>query len=238
MLILPLILSLAGVGGIGGYIALRLFAPGLLAMIGGVLKAVPLKVWLAIAALAFVCGLLWWHNHEVKAAYNRGYATATVERDAKWSDAFDTMHGAAQAYAAAFNQQSATLSNQIGARHEQDLRAIADRADALRLHGPGRATATCTRPGGSAGLPATARLNEPPGGAAHDGVAGLPDEVPMAIVPWPDLVQRSEDADADRAEVIAWREWFDANRKAWADYKAKLQRDLPKPAFGNSDRGN
>lgn len=60
----------------------------------------------------------------------------------------------------------------------------------------------------------------------------------MAIVPWPDLVQRSEDADADRAEVIAWREWFDANRKAWADYKAKLQRELPKPAFGNSDRGN
>lgn len=89
MLILPLILSLAGVGGIGGYIALRLFAPGLLAVIGGVLRAIPPKVWLAIAALAFVCGLLWWHIHEVKAAYNRGYATATVERDAKWSEACD-----------------------------------------------------------------------------------------------------------------------------------------------------
>lgn len=57
----------------------------------------------------------------------------------------------------------------------------------------------------------------------------------MAIVPWPDLVQRSEDADADRAEVIAWREWFATNRKAWDEYREKLKRELPKPAFGKAD---
>lgn len=230
-MILPLILSLAGAGGIGGYIALRLFAPGLLAVIGGVLKAIPPKVWLALAALAFVCGLLWWHNHEVKAAYNRGYATATVERDAKWSASFDTMHGAAQTYAAAFNQQSATLSNQIGARHATELRAIAARADDLRLRGPGRAAA-CARPGAVAGLSPATGGREPSGGTVDDGVAGLPDETPMAIVPWPDLIQRGEDADANRAEVIAWRERDAALRKLWDDYRAKLKRDLPTPEFG------
>lgn len=230
-MILPLILSLAGIGGV----AALFFAPGLRFALVGILRAIPPKGWLAIGALALLAGLWWAHTRAVSAAYNRGYATATVERDAKWGEAFDTMHGVALTYAAAFNQQSATLSNQIGARHEQELRSLAARADALRLHGPGRAAATCSRPGDSAGVPAPARLDEPPGVAAHDGVAGLPDETPMAIVPWPDLVQRSEDADADRAEVIAWRDWFEKNRKAWDEYREKLRRELPKPAFGKDD---
>ena len=230
-MILPLILSLAGIGGV----AALFLAPGLREAIVTFLRAIPPKGWLAIGVLALLAGLWWAHARAVSAAYNRGYATATVERDAKWGKAFDTMHGAALTYAAAFNQQSATLSNQIGARHEQDLRAITARADALRLHGPGRAAATCGRPGDSAGLPSPARLDEPPGSAADDGVAGLPDETPLAIVPWPDLVQRSEDADADRAEVIAWREWFEKNRKAWDEYREKLKRELPKPAFGKAD---
>ena len=230
-MILPLILSLAGIGGV----AALFFAPGLRIALVGILRAIPPKGWLAIGALALLAGLWWAHTRAVSAAYNRGYATATVERDAKWGEAFDTMHRAALTYAAAFNQHSDTLAAQIGARHEQDLRAIATRADALRLHGPGRAAATCSRPGDIAGLPPPARLDEPPGGQADDGVAGLPDEVPMAVVPWPDLVQRSEDADADRSEVIAWREWFAQNRKAWADYREKLKSDLPKPEFGKAD---
>ena len=230
-MILPLILSLAGVGGV----AALFLAPGLRLAFIGFLRAIPPKGWLALGALALAAALWWGHTRAVSAAYNRGYATATVERDAKWGEAFDTMHGAALTYAAAFNQQSATLSSQIGARHEQELRSLAARADALRLHGPGRAAATCSRPGDSAGLPSPARLDEPPGVAAHDGVAGLPDETPMAIVPWPDLVQRSEDADADRAEVIAWRDWFEKNRKAWDEYREKLKRELPKPAFGKAD---
>lgn len=230
-MILPLILSLAGIGGV----AALFFAPGLRLALVGILRAIPPKGWLAIGALALLAGLWWAHTRAVSAAYNRGYATATVERDAKWSEAFDTMRGAALSYAAAFNQQSATLSSQIGARHEQELRSLAARADALRLHGPGRAAATCSRPGDSAGLPSPARLDEPPGGATHDGVAKLPDETPLAVVPWPDLVQRSEDADADRAEVIAWRDWFEKNRKAWDEYREKLRRELPKPAFGKDD---
>jgi len=230
---LTFLLSTLGIG--GAALALRIFAPGLRAAISGIAQAIPPKVWLVIAGLAALGGAWWWHTGTVSAAYNRGYAQATVERDAKWGEAFDTMHRAALTYAAAFNQHSDTLAAQIGARHEQDLRAIATRADALRLHGPGRAAATCSRPGDIAGLPSPARLDEPPGGQADDGVAGLPDEVPMAVVPWPDLVQRSEDADADRSEVIAWREWFAQNRKAWADYREKLKSDLPKPEFGKAD---
>jgi hypothetical protein len=57
----------------------------------------------------------------------------------------------------------------------------------------------------------------------------------MAIVPWPDLIQRSEDADADRAEVKAWREWYARTKAEWEEYRAKLKRELPTPKFGGAD---
>ena len=57
----------------------------------------------------------------------------------------------------------------------------------------------------------------------------------MAILPWPDLIQRSEDADADRAEVKAWREWYARTKDEWEEYRAKLKRELPTPKFGGAD---
>lgn len=35
--------------------------------------------------------------------------------------------------------------------------------------------------------------------------------------------------------VSHWREWFATNRKAWDEYREKLKRELPKPAFGKAD---
>lgn len=229
---LTLILSTLGLG--GAALALRVFAPAVWAVLSGVAQAIPPKVWLVIAGLAALGGAWWWHTSTVKAAYNRGYAQATVDRDAQWRGAFAKMNAAAEMWRDNFDRQGAALAAEIGAKHAQELRANAARADALRLRGPGRAAA-CLNPGGGAGLAPGSGGHDAPGGAADAGMAGLPDETPMAIVPWPDLIQRSEDADADRAEVKAWREWYARTTAEWEEYRAKLKRELPTPKFGGAD---
>lgn len=229
---LTFLLSTLGIG--GAALALRIFAPGLRAAISGIAQAIPPKVWLVIAGLAALGGAWWWHTGTVSAAYNRGYAQATVERDAQWRGAFAKMNAAAEMWRDNFDRQGAALAAEIGAKHAQELRANAARADALRLRGPGR-SAACLNPGGAAGLLPGSGGHDAPGGAADAGVAGLPHEVPMAILPWPDLIQRSEDADADRAEVKAWREWYARTTAEWEEYRAKLKRELPTPKFGGAD---
>lgn len=226
---LTIILSSLGLSGTA--VLLRVFAPGVWATLIGIAQAIPPKVWLAIAGLAALGGAWWWHTSTVKAAYNKGYAQATVERDAQWSAAFDKMNAAAAAWRDNFDKRGAQIAAEIGARNAQELRANAARADALRLRGPGRA-GTCLNPGGAAGLLPASGGHEPPAGTGDAGVAGLPDETPMAILPWPDLIQRSEDADADRAEVKAWREWYARTKAEWEEYRAKLKRELPSPKFG------
>jgi hypothetical protein len=37
----------------------------------------------------------------------------------------------------------------------------------------------------------------------------------LAAVPWPWLVQRAEQADLNRQEVLTWREWYDRMVKDW-----------------------
>jgi hypothetical protein len=228
---LSLILSTLGLG--GAALALRIFAPGVWAMLSGIVQAIPPKVWLVIAGLAALGGAWWWHTSTVKAAYNRGYAKASVERDAAWRGAFDKMNAAAQAWRENFDQRGAQIAAEIGARNAQELRANAARADALRLRGPGRAAA-CINSGGAASLLPASGGHDAPAGSDDAGVAGLPDETPMAILPWPDLIQRSEDADADRAEVKAWREWYARTKAEWEEYRAKLKRELPSPKFGGA----
>lgn len=229
---LTFILSTLGLG--GAALALRIFAPGVWAAISGIAQAIPPKVWLVIAGLAALGGAWWWHTSTVKAAYNRGYAQATVERDAQWRGAFAKMNAAAEMWRDNFDRQGAALAAEIGAKHAQELRANAARADALRLRGPGRAAA-CINSGGAASLLPASGGHDAPAGSDDAGVAGLPHEVPMAILPWPDLIQRSEDADADRAEVKAWREWYARTAAEWEAYRAKLKRELPTPKFGGAD---
>lgn len=56
----------------------------------------------------------------------------------------------------------------------------------------------------------------------------MPDDEPMAIVPWRDLVTRAEEADRNRTEALSWREWYARNKALIEDGK----RELPVPAFG------
>jgi hypothetical protein len=98
------------------------------------------------------------------------------------------------------------ISKDIRGKTDEENRRIAGDADAVRVSGPGKAVC---RPAPAA-----------PGG--HDKASGKPDapgpQVPpadSAAVPWPWLVQRAEQADLNRAEVLAWREWYDKLVASW-----------------------
>jgi hypothetical protein len=98
------------------------------------------------------------------------------------------------------------ISKDIRGKTDEQNRRIAGDADAVLVSGPGKAVC---RP-----APAAA--------GGHDQAGGKPDapgpQVPpadSAAVPWPWLVQRAEQADLNRAEVLAWREWYDRLVASW-----------------------
>ena len=57
----------------------------LLSRLGGLLKVVPFKAWLALAIVAALVGGVWWHLHQVEALRDglddAKQATKTAERD-------------------------------------------------------------------------------------------------------------------------------------------------------------
>jgi hypothetical protein len=99
-----------------------------------------------------------------------------------------------------------TIAGEIRSRTDEETRAIGARADDQRVRGPGKATcpAVPARPGGQ----------NPVGGKPDAAGPQLPPD-DRAAVPWPWLVERSKQADLNRAEVLAWREWYDRMVREW-----------------------
>ena len=113
---------------------------------------------------------------------------------------------------AEFEAESARIAAELRRKHDEEVRRIASGADGLRVSGPGRASASCppATPGGlgpSSGTGNVAGPQVPPG----DG----------ATVPWGWLVNRAEQADLNRAEVLAWREWHARLTAEWEKWKAR-----------------
>jgi len=104
------------------------------------------------------------------------------------------------------------IAAELRRKHDEETRRIAGVADDLRVSGPGRARASCP--------PAAASGHNPSGGAGDAARPGLPPEN-GATVPWDWLVNRSETADLNRAEVLAWREWHARFTAEWAKWKAE-----------------
>lgn len=228
---LTLLLSTLGLGGAG--LALRLFAPALFGTIAKVFAAIPPKVWLVLAALALLGGAYWYHRSTMADAYEAGKVAGAAARDAKWQASFDRMEAAADQWRTNFEQSTSTITERIRDENAAELRRIGARADGLRLRGPGQATApACAVREGAARLPSPTGGPQPTGQPVANGMAGLPDEEPLALVPWPDLVQRSEAADADAAEVKAWRTWYAKQKDAWEAARKRLVDALPEPEFG------
>lgn len=214
------ILSLLGLGGIG---AALFFLPGLRAAVAGICRAIPPKVWLALACIALLAGAVWYHGRAVDRARAEGREAANLQ----WQGAFDTAHRAALQWRAAYQDTSTRLATIRKEAHETERRRIAADADTLRLRGPGRAAApVCGRidPAGLSPAPGGPERPDRPGNAP---LAPLPDGEPMAIVPWRDLTRWGEQADQWRSEALTWRTWYYEQRAAHDAARARLDEVQP-----------
>lgn len=136
-------------------------------------------------------------RHSAKVERQLGKATAEltrVDREAREAEA-----------------RGKQLARQIKDRTDEENRRIAGDADAVRVRGPGKAVC---RP-----APAAASGHQE---AGRNGDAAGP-QVPSdnrAAVPWGWLTDRAEQADLNRAEVLAWREWYSRLVDSWPTTEA------------------
>lgn len=155
-----------------------------------------------LVALVLAIGFLW-HGHKVAQlradAFKAGYAQA-VDNGKK--------------NAARVERKSAAITNDVRSKTDEKMRDSARHADDLRLRGPGRAV--CPQ------LSGPASGHDPASRGANGGLAGLPDEERDRIValPFDETVERAKVADANRLEVLAWREWHQRLTDEWAKWKA------------------
>ena len=151
------------------------------------LALIPRSVWIALAVLALVGLGVFAHQRSVKAYGEERYAAGVADEKAR-----------AQEAARKQAEKDEKTVRKLKEQHREEIDRISRDADALRLRGPGKARC---RP---APIAASGRDE----GHGEPDVAGP--EVPpddRAAVPWGWLVQRAEQFDANRAEVLAWREW-------------------------------
>lgn len=152
----------------------------------------PRGVWIALAAaLAFAFA---YRSHEAakKRVYDEGYAAGVLANEA----------GHIKAQTAADERARAINADQRK-QNDEDNRRIADAADDVRLRGPGRAVCP-----GAAPAPRPASGHVAPGGTGDAAVAEVPaaERVDLIALPFPDTVAFAQQCDANRAEVLRWRE--------------------------------
>lgn len=218
------ILSLLGTG---GFIAALVFIPGLWAKVLAGLK------WLVDVICdhpreAIIAALVLW------VAWERADAIHARQTTVAWKARWDSHIAAdkrsitqAIQWKRDFDTTAAQLSTALKDKtHAEDLLNAA-LADNLRMRGPGRATAICGQRGDS-GSGTGSGGNIAPGGTGDAPLAPVPDDEPMAILPWRELVERARFADDNRTEVMAWREWYAKTGALLRERKAQL----PAPEFG------
>lgn len=227
---LTILSLLTGGGAIG---ALIWFIPGLRALSGKLIAAIPPKVAWALLAVAALAALVFWHNHSVGKAYDRGRAEERVSRDAQWQAAFNQMRDGAAIWKDNYEREAARSAELTGAIHAQDLRHNAALADALRLRGPGKAAAACHRSGSDTGLSAATGGSDAPAAGQLPELAGLPDQHgPLAALPWPELIEWGRSADDSAAEVKAWRDWYKNQRALHEDAVKRLRERMAAVKMG------
>lgn len=181
--------------------------PALALPILGAFKGVPRFVWYALGAALIYAFAAHWYNGKIEAAEKRGAerAYANVERQARELER-------------KANELNAKIADAFRRKNDAENRAITARADDHRLRGPG--AARC--PGASV-VPAGAGGHNAPGGRPDAAGPAMPAD-DRAAVPWSWLVDRAEQHDLNRAEVIAWREWHARFSAEWAKWKAEAEK--------------
>jgi hypothetical protein len=219
------ILGLLGVSG-GAGLALHFFGwAGTLQKLTGFGRGakaaagrIPAKVKLAIAGALLLVALFFVHQHfahkALKAADEAGYARGVRV----YQRALEIVHARAAARRQAFEHSSADISKEVRTNYENQTRSIAAGADALRVRGPG--AARCG-PVDRAGVPAGAGGRQVAGGPGDATVGALPGEarVELIAMPFPGAVGFAEQHDGFRAEVLAWRDWYGRQSKAWEQFR-------------------
>ena len=174
--------------------------------IGGFLKAVPRWVWILLAVAAAGWFAVHWHNGKVEelrsSSFAAGYAKAVTDGKQR---------------VRIVERGSDKIATEIRSKTHDEIASTARRADALRLRGPG-AAAACVDPG----LSAAAGGHQPIAGRTDDPMAGMPSGEGQRFIalPFGETVDRAEIADANRIEVLAWREWHRRLTIWWAKVQA------------------
>jgi len=208
-------------------LALKLGLNILFGRIGNALKLVPSWAWKALAIMALLFGVVWWHGSQVNAAREEGKRAGRAEVQAE----LDLWKQTARDWKRATDSKSQTISILTGERYNEDLRRNSAFADDLRLRGPGKAAA-CHGSRRDTGVAVSTGGYEGSGSAPDAPRDPVPAGDGFAIVPWGWLVQRAEDHDRLLAERNAWRTWYDGQRRAHEAAVAALRAKMPEPEFG------
>lgn len=174
-----------------------------LSPVGRILKAIPRPVWIALIIFALLGLGSCLHQRSVKRfgeeRFAAGYAKAVEDGKKRVKKV---------------EQKSTQITTEIRSKSDEEIRNNAQRADGLRLRGPG--AAACRNPG----LPAGASGHVAPGGGTGASAAGVPEQDRIAV-PFDYAVDEEEIDDANRIEVLAWREWHKRLTEEWARYQAE-----------------
>lgn len=167
------------------------------------LKSVPWQVWVAIAVVIASFFAVRWHSGQIKAYGTERFQAGRNYRDSE-----------ILALQKELDAKNAELAAELRRKHDEAARSIARDADALRLHGPGKAACS-----GPAFTPARTAGHEQSGGAGDAAVDEVPDGARAALIalPFPGAVAFAEQHDAFRLEALAWREW---HRRFYDKWKA------------------
>lgn len=187
----------------------------MIASVLGAFKLVPRWVWYLLAAALAWHFALSWHGGRVKAHDKDVIAT----RDAYWNAKLVDVADKARRIRIDAEAQAAEITEKVRSDNERQARTIASDAGSLRVRGPGAAADDC-RPIDHPGLPAAASGARAGSGAGADTGPPVPSS-DRASVSWQWLVDHAEQADLNRAEVIAWRDWWVAQSAAWEKMRAQ-----------------
>lgn len=162
------------------------------------LKLVPRNVWIGLGVAVFVA-LAWFAHSRAVAKFGQ----AQFDKGVKHEQTRITKKVLALA------AKSEKVSSDAQKLSRQDHRRIADRADNLRLLGPGKAAC---RPTISA--PASGVRSDRSGSTA---VVAVPDREreQFLAVPFAPAIAFAERCDAYRSEINSWRGWYTQQAEIW-----------------------
>jgi hypothetical protein len=170
--------------------------------VGAFLKAVPAWAWKLLAVLALLAAGYLWHQHAAHKATAAAYAQGQADEAARIAKK-------ALALKAKVDALTGKIAANIKERNDEENRRIAASADALRLRGPGKAICAA-----GTGLSSASGGSVAAGGTGDAAGPYMPPE-DRAAVPWGWLTDRAEEHDLERAEVVAWRTWYQRMVAAW-----------------------